>query len=151
MLYLITDNPVLCDDRLFELVNVLENLNARVSGVSTCVGPQTASPVLIRALNDVMPQENDPVIVVAHMGSSLGVDRDSVPQPMPQLMYRRVGALIGHVLPEREGALSVLVEPPITLPPSSTKVVVKWPDEQSKEHAHPLANLRLRELNAAPQ
>lgn len=154
----IADNPVLCDDRLYELMTVLESLNARVSGVSTCMATQTTAPVLMRALNDIVPQDDMPVIVVAQMGSSglhllEGAEREPIP-PSQQMGYRRVGALIGHLMPEREGGLPVLVEPPVTLPPASTNVVVKWPDERREEHAqtHPLADhLRLRDLNASPQ
>lgn len=153
------DNPVLCDDHLYELITVLETLSARINGASTCVAPQTTAPVPLRALNDVVPpQETPPVIIMTQMGGSPraipdSVDHDtaSVPQ-VPQLMYRRVGALFGHVLPEREGGLPVVVEPPVTLPPSSTNVVVKWPDERRMEETHPLVDhLRLRDLNASPQ
>ncbi|XP_072930518.1 uncharacterized protein ltl [Epargyreus clarus] len=141
------DNPILCDDRLYELMTVLENLNARVSGESTCVATQTAAPVLMRALNDVVPDA--PVIVVTHMGTGVRVleGREHL-SPPSQLTYRRVGALIGHVLPEREGGLPVLVEPPVTLPPAGTNVVVKWPDER-REQPHPLADLR--DLESTPQ
>lgn len=153
------DNPVLCDDGLYELMTVLESLNARVSGVSTCVAPQTAAPALMRALNDVVPQDDTPVIVVAQIGAGvrlLDADREPAPPvpPVPQLAYRRVGAIIGHLMPEREGGLPVLIEPPVTLPPASTNVVVKWPDERRvEEHPqHPLADhLRLRDLNSSPQ
>ncbi|KAM3968689.1 leucine-rich repeat-containing larval translucida [Aphomia sociella] len=154
------DNPVLCSEHLYELIKILDNLNARVSGVSTCVATQTAAPVLnMRALNDIVPQkENPPLIVVAHVGTGIrvlpheGADRELIP-PVPQLQYRRVGTLIGHILPEREGGLPVLVEPPVTLPSASSNVVVKWPDDQtSDEQTHPLADhLRLRDLNASPQ
>lgn len=138
---------------------MLETLSARINGASTCVAPQTTAPVPLRALNDVVPpQETPPVIIMTQMGGSPraipdSVDHDtaSVPQ-VPQLMYRRVGALFGHVLPEREGGLPVVVEPPVTLPPSSTNVVVKWPDERRMEETHPLVDhLRLRDLNASPQ
>ncbi|XP_049884639.1 leucine-rich repeat-containing G-protein coupled receptor 4 [Pectinophora gossypiella] len=147
------DNPVLCDDRLYELMTVLESLNARVSGVSTCVAPQTTAPVLMRALNDIVPQEDPPVIVVTHVGNGVRVVEGEAVPPGPQLAYRRVGALIGHLMPEREGGLPVLVEPPVTLPAASSNVVVKWPDERRPEdHAHPLADhLRLRDLNTSPQ
>ncbi|XP_075991414.1 leucine-rich repeat-containing larval translucida [Anticarsia gemmatalis] len=152
------DNPVLCDDRLYELITVLENLNARVSGSSTCVAPQTTAPVLMRALNDVVPPpDNSPVIVVAHMGSGMrtmpeGTGPEPAAPQIPQLMYRRVGALFGHILPEREGGLPVVVEPPVTLPPADTNVVVKWPDERRADESHPLADhLRLRDLNTSPQ
>ncbi|CAG9558370.1 unnamed protein product [Danaus chrysippus] len=142
-------NPVLCDERLYELVALLENLNARVSGVSTCVAAQTSAPVLMRALNDIVPDA--PVIVVTHMGTGLRVLQREMPQSQLPPTYRRVGALIGHVLPEREGGLPVLVEPPVTLPPSNTNVVVKWPDVK-REQPHPLADhLRLRDLNSSPQ
>ncbi|XP_059055316.1 leucine-rich repeat protein SHOC-2 [Achroia grisella] len=154
------DNPVLCSERLYELIKVLDNLNARISGVSTCVAPQTVAPVLnMRALNDIVPQkDNPPLIVVAHVGTSLrvlpheAVDRELIP-PVPQLQYRRVGALVGHILPEREGGLPVLVEPPVTLPSAGSNVVVKWPDDRtSDEPVHPLSDhLRLRDLNASPQ
>ncbi|CAK1588710.1 unnamed protein product [Parnassius mnemosyne] len=146
------DNPVLCDDRHYELVTVLESLNARVSGVSSCVTPQTAAPVLMRALNDIVPDA--PVILVSRMGAGLRVLQDSRENAAPQLSYRRVGALIGHVLPDREGGLPVLVEPPVTLPPAATDMVVKWPDQNTRteERPHPLADhLRLRDLNASPQ
>ncbi|CAG9781972.1 unnamed protein product [Diatraea saccharalis] len=153
------DNPVLCDDRLFELMTVLESLNARVSGVSTCVATQTTAPVLTRALNDIVPQkEAVPIFMVAHVEPrGVEVSPDIIERnpiaPVPPLTYQRVGALIGHVLPEREGGLPVVVEPPVTLPPSSTNVVVKWPDERRiEEHAHPLADhLRLRDLDASSQ
>ncbi|XP_046977198.1 leucine-rich repeat-containing G-protein coupled receptor 4 [Vanessa cardui] len=140
------DNPVLCEERLYELVAILESLNTRVSGVSTCVATQTSAPVLMRALNDIVP--DTPVIVVTHTGVGMLDGREIQPS---QLAYQRVGALIGHVLPEREGGLPVLVEPPVTLPPASTNVVVKWPDER-REKSHPLADhLRLRDLNSSPQ
>lgn len=140
---------MLCDERLSEVTTVWERLNARVSGISSCAPPQTTAPVLMRALNDIVPQDDAPVIVVAQM--ELG-EREPLPTG-PQYTYRRVGALIGQLLPEREGGLPVLVEPPVTLPPASTNVVVKWPDERrTEEHAHPLADhLRLRDLNASPQ
>ncbi|KOB67726.1 putative leucine-rich transmembrane protein [Operophtera brumata] len=139
------DNPVLCDERLYELMTVLESLNARVSGVSACAAAHTASPVLMRALNDALP-EAAPVVVL----------RAGEPVQPSQLLYRRVGALIGHVLPEREGTLPILVEPPVTLPPTSSNVVVKWPDERRSEAnahiAHPLADhLRLRDKNDSPR
>ncbi|XP_050683294.1 chaoptin [Leptidea sinapis] len=142
------DNPVLCDDHLYELVAVLESLNTRVSGEATCVAPQTTAPVLAPALNDILP--DTPVIVVTRMNNGVKIldNRDSQPG---HLTYRRVGALIGHVLPEREGGLPVLVEPPVTLPSASSNVVVKWPDER-REQSHPLSDhLRLRDLNASPQ
>ncbi|KAG6452311.1 carboxypeptidase N subunit 2 [Manduca sexta] len=154
------DNPVLCDDRLYELVTVFESLNARVSGQSTCVTTQTAAPVLMRALNDIdKQQENAPVIVMARMGSGIRIisqenlNRESAPSPIPQLMYRRVGALIGHMVPEREGGLPVVVDSPVTLPPASINVVVKWPDERrAEEQSHPLADqLRFRDLNSSTQ
>ncbi|XP_063393736.1 leucine-rich repeat-containing G-protein coupled receptor 4 [Cydia fagiglandana] len=135
------DNPVLCDERMNEMVMMLESLNARVSGSSTCLGTQAAAPALnMRALNDVAPRQDAAVIVVAHL-----LPHDDQ-RPLPPA-YRRVGALIGHVLPEHEGGLPVVVEPPVTLPPT-TNVVVKWPDDQ---HPHPLADLRLRDLNAPAQ
>lgn len=150
---IISDNPVLCDERVFELVTVLENLNARVSGVSTCPSPQTSAPVLMRALNDIVPQDEDaPVFLVAHAGGVRVLPRDAESRfAGSQLTYRRVGTIIGQVLPEREGGLPVVVEPPVTLPPT-TNVVVKWPDERREEpaHPHPLADLRMRDL-AAPQ
>lgn len=154
----ITDNPVLCDDHLYELITVLENFNARVNGASTCVAPQTTAPVLMRALNDVVPPpENAPIIVVARMGNGMHVipevpASETIVQPIPQLMYRRVGALLGHVLPEREGGLPVVVEPPVTLTSDNTNVVVKWPVERRVEESHPLSDhLRLRDLNTSPQ
>lgn len=102
----------------------------------------------MRALNDIVPQDDASVFVVAQMEG----EREPVPAG-PQYTYRRVGALIGQLLPEREGGLPVLVEPPVTLPPASTNVVIKWPDERrTAENAHPLADhLRLRDLNASPQ
>ncbi|CAH0716083.1 unnamed protein product, partial [Brenthis ino] len=142
------DNPVLCDERLYELLAVIENLNARVTGSSTCVAPQTSAPVLMRALNDIVP--DTPVIVVTRMSTGVRVLEGREIQPS-QLAYQRVGALIGHVLPEQEGGLPVLVEPPVTLPPASSNVVVKWPDAR-REKPHPLADhLHLRDLNSAPQ
>lgn len=135
------DNPVLCDERLYELMTVLESLNARVSGVSVCAAAQTASPVLMRALNDVLPAADPGPVFVLRAGEP--------PQPS-QLLYQRVGALIGHVLP-------VIVDPPVTLPTATSNVVVKWPDERrtSDEHAHaahPLADrLRLRDKNDSPR
>ncbi|KAI8430912.1 hypothetical protein MSG28_001031 [Choristoneura fumiferana] len=142
------DNPVLCDERMYELVTVLENLNARVSGVSTCATPQTSAPVLMRALNDIVPQDEDaPVFVVAHAGGVRVLPRDAEPRfAGSHLAYSRVGTIIGHILPEREGGLPVVVEPPVTLPPT-TNVVVKWPDERREEpaHPHPLADLRMRD------
>lgn len=139
-------------------MTVLESLNARVSGVSTCVAAQTTAPVLMRALNDIVPQKEPvPVIMVAHMeAGGIVVPHEVVesqPAPAPPHTYQRVGAFIGHVLPEREGGLPVVVEPPVTLPPSNTNVVVKWPDERRvEEHAHPLADhLRLRDLDASSQ
>lgn len=152
--YYITDNPVLCDDRLYELITVLESLNARINGASTCVAPQTSAPIPMRALNDVVPpQETPPVIVVTQLHAVPdGADRDAASPQVPQLMYRRVGALFGHILPEREGGLPVVVEPPVTLPPANTNVVVKWPDERRVDETHPLVDhLRLRDLNASPQ
>ncbi|KAJ2954306.1 hypothetical protein O0L34_g2558 [Tuta absoluta] len=151
------DNPVLCDETLYELTTVLESLNARVSGVSTCVTPQTTAPVLMRALNDIA--EEPPIIVLTNMGPEIrvmeGPEREAespVLAPTAQLTYRRVGALIGHLLPEREGGLPVVVEPPVTLPATSSNVVVKWPDDRRSEHSHPLAEtLRLRNLNASPK
>ena len=150
--YYITDNPVLCDDRLYELITVLESLNARINGASTCVATQTAASIPLRALNDVVPpQETPPIIVVAQLLPE-SADRDVATPQGPQLMYRRVGALFGHVLPEREGGLPVVVEPPVTLPPANTNVVVKWPDERRVDETHPLVDhLRLRDLNASPQ
>lgn len=149
---------MLCDDRLYELITVLESLNARVNGASTCVATQTTAPILMRALNDVVPpQEIPPVIVVAQIGGGLhavpeGTGRDTASPQVPQLVYQRVGALFGHMLPEREGGLPVVVEPPVTLPPANTNVVVKWPDERTVDEAHPLVDhLRLRDLNASPQ
>lgn len=151
---------MLCDDRLFDLMTVLGNLNARVSGVSTCVSTQTTAPVLTRALNDIVPRpqkEAIPVIMLAHMEAGDTVVPHEIIEHQSvsgsSLTYQRVGALIGHVLPEREGGLPVVVEPPVTLPPSSTNVVVKWPDERRvEEHAHPLADhLRLRDLDASSQ
>lgn len=141
----VSDNPVLCDERLYELMTVLESLNARVSGVSACAVAQTTSPMLMRALNDALP-EAAPIVVL----------RSGEPVQPSQLLYRRVGALIGQVLPEREGTLPLLVEPPITLPPASSNVVVKWPDERrSGEHAHiahPLTDhLRFRDKNDSPR
>lgn len=119
-----------------------------MTGSSTCVAPQTAAPVLMRALNDIVP--DSPVIVVTHMSTGVRVLEGREIQPS-QLAYQRVGALIGHVLPEHEGGLPVLVEPPITLPPASSNVVVKWPDTR-REKSHPLADhLRLRDLNSSPQ
>lgn len=142
------------------MVNVLESLNARVSGVSTCVSTETIAPVLnMRALNDIVPQkESQPLIVVAHVGAGVHalsrevVEREMVPS-IPRITYRRVGTIIGQMMPEREDGLPVLVEPPVTLPPASTNVVVKWPDEKTaNEQPHPLADhLRLRDLNASPQ
>ncbi|CAK1554943.1 unnamed protein product [Leptosia nina] len=137
------DNPVLCDDRLYELMTVLEGLNARLSGEATCAAPQTSAPVLMRALNDIVPDA--PVIVVTHVGNGVRVLEGREMQPS-HLTYRRVGAIFGHILPEREGGLPVLVEPPVTLPNSANNVV-KWPNER-REPTHPLADhLRLRELN----
>lgn len=152
------DNPVLCDDRLYELVTVLESLNARVSGVSTCVATQTSAPVLMRTLNDIRPQqESSPVIVVTQVGAGIhimpeeSIEPDSISAPIPQLVYRRVGALIGHILPEREDGLPVVVEPPVTLPPENPNIMVKWTEDRrvdERAHAHPLADhLRLRDLN----
>ncbi|XP_023946364.2 leucine-rich repeat-containing G-protein coupled receptor 4 [Bicyclus anynana] len=141
------DNPVLCDERLYELMTILGSLNARVSGVSTCVTTQTSAPVLMRALNDIDP--DTPVLVVTQLGTGVQVveGRETIPS---QLAYQRVGALIGHVMPERDGGL-VLVDPPVTLPPENTNVVVKWPDER-RDNSHPLADhLRLRDLNTSPQ
>lgn len=138
-------------------MTVLESLNARVSGVSTCVATQTSAPVLMRALNDIVPQKEPiPVIIVARIEAGARMVHDVIerqPPPAAPVTYQRVGALIGHVLPEREGGLPVVVEPPVTLPPSSTNVVVKWPDERRvEEHAHPLADhLRLRDLDASSQ
>ncbi|XP_014366639.1 leucine-rich repeat-containing G-protein coupled receptor 4 [Papilio machaon] len=143
------DNPVICDDRYYELMTVLESLNARVSGASSCVTSQTAAPILMRALNDIVPET--PVILVTRMGAGVRVLQDSRENTAPQLAYRRVGPLIGQVLPEREGGYPVLVEPPVTLPPSATDVV-KWPDQSAllENHPHPLADhLRLRDLNAS--
>lgn len=142
-------------------MTVLETLNARVSGVSTCVATQTAAPVMMRALNDVSPkQENAPMIFVTQVGTGIhvipqeGIEREPNPPPVP-IMYRTVGALIGHILPEREDGMPVVVEPPVTLPPETTNVVAKWPDDREIEertHGHPLADhLRLRDLNASPQ
>lgn len=152
------DNPVLCEDRLYELTTVLESQNARVSGTSTCVAPQTATPVLMRALNDIVPSSDiSPVIVLAHLGGEIQLmpeksSAETIEPQIPQLMYRRVGALFGHMLPEREGGLPVVVEPPVTLPPANTNVVVKWPDERKLEESHPLADhLRLRDLNTSTQ
>ncbi|XP_053624274.1 leucine-rich repeat protein SHOC-2-like [Plodia interpunctella] len=147
------DNPVLCSEGLFDLVKELENLNARVSGQSTCVATQTNPPVLnMRALNDIVPQQEQPLIVVAQVGAGLQPLPDAaelVPPDSP-LVYRRVGAIMGHLLPE--DGLPILVDPPVTLPPENTNVVVKWPDEKIKEQSHPLADhLRLRDLNASPQ
>ncbi|XP_045783898.1 leucine-rich repeat-containing G-protein coupled receptor 4-like [Maniola jurtina] len=141
------DNPVLCDERMYELITILGSLNARVSGVSTCVATQTSAPVLMRALNDIVPAT--PVIVVTQLGPGVQIveGREVVPS---QLAYQRVGALIGHIIPESDGGL-VLVDPPVTLPPENTNVVVKWPDER-REKSHPLADhLRLRDLNSSPQ
>ncbi|XP_048004885.1 leucine-rich repeat-containing G-protein coupled receptor 4 isoform X2 [Leguminivora glycinivorella] len=139
------DNPVLCDERMNEMVMMLENLNARVSGSSTCLGTQTAAPVLsMRALSDGAPRQDAAVIVVAHLLPH--DDQRPLPLPLPPA-FRRVGAIIGHVLPE--GGLPVVVDPPVTLPPT-TNVVVKWPDDQHP-HPHPLADLRLRDLNAPAQ
>ncbi|XP_026730575.1 leucine-rich repeat and death domain-containing protein 1 [Trichoplusia ni] len=152
------DNPVLCDDRLYELITVLESLNARLNGASTCVASQTTAPILMRALNDVVPpQDSSPVIVVTKVNGGLravseSADRDAASPQIPQLVYQRVGALFGHMLPEREGGLPVVVEPPVTLPPANTNVVVKWPDERRTDETHPLVDhLRLRDLNASPQ
>ncbi|KAL4717447.1 hypothetical protein ACJJTC_000596 [Scirpophaga incertulas] len=151
------DNPVLCDDRLFELLTVLESLNARVSDVSTCVTTQTSAPVLSRALNDIIPKKEPiPVIMVAQMEAGGIVVPSEILERNPisslPVTYQRVGTIIGHVLPEREDGLPVVVEPPVTLPPSSTNVVVKWPDERSAEYSHPLAkHLRLRDLEASSQ
>lgn len=152
---------MLCDDHLYELVTVFESLNARVSGVSTCVATETTAPVLMRALNDVIPQkEKAPVIVVAHMGAGVqmmpreNVDREPIPLPISQsTSYRRVGTYYDHLLPERDDGLPIVLEPPVTIPPASTNIVVKWPDERRmEEQAHPLADqMRLRDLNASPQ
>ncbi|XP_039763626.1 leucine-rich repeat and death domain-containing protein 1 [Pararge aegeria] len=142
------DNPVLCDERLYELMTILGSLNARLSGVSTCVATQTSAPVLMRALNDIVP--DTPVLVVTQLGTGVQVveGRETIPS---QLAYQRVGALIGHVMPEREDGISVVVDPPVTLPPENTNVVVKWPDER-RDKSHPLADhLRLRDLNTSPQ
>lgn len=139
----VSDNPVLCDERLYELTTILGSLNARVSGA--CVSTQTATPVLMGALNDVAA--DTPVLVVTQLGPGLQVveGRDALPS---QLAYRRVGALLGHVVP-REDGLRVVVDQPVTLPPENTNVVVKWPDE-SRRDSHPLADhLRLRDLNSA--
>ncbi|KAG7313187.1 hypothetical protein JYU34_000282 [Plutella xylostella] len=109
------DNPVLCDEHLYELMNELEKRSARVSGAATCAAAGTAAPALMRALNDVAPAA--PVYLL---------------QDEPR--YRRVGALLGHVIPARDGGLPVLIEPPVTLPPPSSNVVVKWPDERPPLH-----------------
>lgn len=126
----IPENPVLCDERMYELMTVLESLNARVSGVSACA-TTTASPVLMRALGDDALPNAVPVVI----------------QPS-HLLYRRVGALIGHVLPDLE-APPPRLDPP--LPPSN--VVLKWPEETEVVHfAHPLADhLRLRDKNDSPR
>lgn len=112
----------------------------------------------MRALNDVVPpQDSSPVIVVTKVNGGLravseSADRDAASPQIPQLVYQRVGALFGHMLPEREGGLPVVVEPPVTLPPANTNVVVKWPDERRADETHPLVDhLRLRDLNASPQ
>lgn len=99
----------------------------------------------MRALNDVAPDA--PVILVTRMGAGVRVLQEGR-ESESTLAYRRVGALIGHVLPEREGGLPVLVEPPVTLP--ATDVVVKWPPREGRPH--PLADhLHLRDLNSSPQ
>ncbi|XP_045510407.1 leucine-rich repeat-containing G-protein coupled receptor 4-like isoform X1 [Colias croceus] len=116
------DNPVLCDDRLYELETVLLGLNARLSGDATCAAPQTSAPVLMRALNDIVPDA--PVVLVARVAGARLLDG------LPQHAYQRVGALGPGV------------------PPAGSNVVVKWPDERP----HPLADhLRLRDLKASPQ
>lgn len=96
-------------------MNELEKRSARVSGAATCAAAGTAAPALMRALNDVAPAA--PVYLL---------------QDEPR--YRRVGALLGHVIPARDGGLPVLIEPPVTLPPPSSNVVVKWPDERPPLH-----------------
>lgn len=106
-------------------MTVLEKLQARVSGESTCVATQTTAPVHMRALNDVAA--DTPVMVMTHLGTGVRVLADH----RTQLTYRRVGALLGH-----EGGLPVVVEPPVTLPPPGTGAVVKWPDER-RDHPHP--------------
>lgn len=101
----------------------------------------------MRALNDIVPET--PVILVTRMGAGVRVLQDSRENTAPQLAYRRVGPLIGQILPDREGGFPVLVEPPVTLPPSPTDVV-KWPNQKPlRENSHPLADhLSLRDLNA---
>lgn len=112
---------MLCDERLYELMTVLESLNARVSGVAVCAAAKTASPVLMRALNDALADGGTAPLLVLRSGEPV--------QPS-QLLYRRVGALIGHVLP-------VIVDPPVTLDPAISNVVLKWPAERrNEEHAH---------------
>nr|XP_021206087.1 leucine-rich repeat protein SHOC-2 isoform X2 [Bombyx mori] len=154
------DNPVLCDDHLYELVTVFESLNARVSGASTCVAPQTTAPILMRALNDIGPKkENSPLIVVAHMVPDIrlapqdNLNHETVSSAIPQFVYRRVNPLYRHVLPDQEDGISVIADPPLTLPSTNRKVVVKWPEEtRIDKPSHPLADqMRLRELNESPQ
>ncbi|XP_041987226.1 protein artichoke-like [Aricia agestis] len=137
------DNPVLCDDRFFDLKATLERMNTRVIGTSKCSRPPTS----FRTLNDIEP--DTPVIVVAQMEKRVQMIDGREVQP-PQFSYRRLGTIIGHVLPEREGGLPVLVEPPVTLPSENSNVVVKWPDER-RDLQTLSEHLRLRDLNANTQ
>lgn len=150
-----SDNPVLCDEHLYELAAVLENLSARMSGVSTCVAQQTSAPVLMRALNDILPkQEGSPVIVMAQVGPGVRMIplEAEIRHSATSSGFQRVGTIISDALTEHENGLPVVVDPPVTLPSATSNVVVKWPDEQRRPagtvHApRPL----LRETNSAPQ
>lgn len=119
-MFKIAENPVLCDERLYELLAVMESFSARVSGLSAC--PPLPTPNRPQALNDITPDTAPLIVVLPYEGA-----------PRPPLGYRRVGAYMERVFPpEREGGLPVVVDPPVTLPPAppAANVVVKWPDDK---------------------
>lgn len=122
---ILAENPVLCDERLYDLIAVLESLNARVSGVTSCGTTVTDSPVIVRALNDGAEDS----------GGMLVLRVENSPVQVPPVLYRRVGALVTRVLPE-----------PLAPPPPSANVVVKWPDERPSAHAHTQTDFRRRDI-----
>lgn len=109
---------MLCDERLYDLMAVLESLNARVSGPVSC-GTTAGSPVIVRALNDGGEEGGG--------GGGLVVVRLNPPAPPSHHHYRRVGALIARLVPEAAS--------------TTNNDVIKWPDDQTRDpHAHPIAN-----------
>ncbi|CAF4753293.1 unnamed protein product [Pieris macdunnoughi] len=73
------DNPVLCEERVFELAAAVERAGARLSGDAVCAASKG-----LEALNDGGPDA--PVIVVARVGPAPDPDRTLAPGP---LFYRR--------------------------------------------------------------